>query len=63
MLLTEIFGELLAVEFVKMLAGIGEFVCAAHHQGVVWIVDDTFEFRHLLRVDERSYMVADEQQS
>ena len=61
--LAEVLGELLAVEFVQVLAGVGEFVGAAHHQRVVGIVDDTLQFRHLQRIDDRCHMVADEEQA
>ena len=61
-LLAEVFRELLAIEFVQVLAGIGQLVRTAHHQRVVGVVDDTFQSRHLLRVDDGGYVVADEEQ-
>ena len=63
MLLAEVFGELLAVEFVQVFAGVGELVGARDHQRVVRIVDDAFESRHLHGVDDRGHVVAHEEQA
>ena len=62
-LLAEVLGELLTVELVQVLAGIGQLVGARHHQRVVGVVDDTLERRHRLRIDDGGHMVADEEQA
>ena len=63
MLLAEILGEFLAIEFVEVLSGVRQLVRARYHQRVVGIVDDTFQVRHLLWVDDGCYMVAHKEQS
>ena len=63
MLLTEVLGELLAIEFVQMFAGIGQLVGTTDHQRIIGIVDDTFQCGHRLRVDNRSHMITYEQQA
>ena len=63
MLFAEVFWELLAVELVEVLAGIGEFISTADHQRVVGVVDDTFERRHLHRIDDCGHVVANKEQA
>ena len=58
MLLSEILGKFLAVELVQVLAGIGELVSTADHQRIVGVVDNTFQTRHLRRIDDGGYMIA-----
>ena len=60
MLLTEVLGELLAIEFVQMFAGIGQLVGTTDHQRIIGIVDDTFQCGHRLRIDDRCHMIAHE---
>ena len=60
--LAEELGKLLAIEFVQVLAGIGQFVRARHHQRVVGVVDDALQMGHLYRVYLSGHMVADKQQ-
>ena len=62
MLLAEVLGELLAIELVEVLAGVGQLVSARHHKRVVGVVDDTLQMRHLHGVYLCSHMVADKEQ-
>ena len=60
--LAEVFGELLAVELIKVLTGIGKLVGTAHHERIVRIVDDSLQIGHRLRIDDRCHMVTYEKQ-
>ena len=60
--LAEELGKLLAIEFVQVLAGIGQFVRARHHQRVVGVVDDALQVRHLYGVYLGGHVVTDKQQ-
>ena len=63
MFLAEVLGELFAIEFVEVLAGVGELIGAANHQRVIGIVDDAFEGGHSHGIDDCGYMVAYEEQT
>ena len=58
MLLTEIFGELLAVEGVEVLAGIGQLLRTGEDEREVGTADDTFQAGHGLGIDGTSHIVA-----
>ena len=46
-----------------MLTGIGQFVCTTDHQRIIGIVDDTFQGRHCLRVDDRCHVISHEKKT
>ena len=58
MLSTERHREFLTEQLVEVLTGIHQFLVSAGVQGEVRKVEDTLQFRHLLRVDEVDHIVA-----
>ena len=61
MLASEILGELAPIEFVEMLAGVGQFVGTRQCERVVGDVDNAFERRHLGGIHLSADDVADEE--
>ena len=59
--LAEVLGELLSVERVQVLAGIGQFLRAREQQGVVRASDDALQSRHLVSINGTSHVVAGEE--
>ncbi len=62
MLLAEIFRIFLAKNLIEMLAGISEFVGAAHRKRIVGYVDDTLQIHHLSGVNLCSHHITHEEQ-